>query len=160
MQNFDAFWQWEREKLEDMCRQMDALPNLFFTIAPGEWKFNFHRAVHQWRTETGQSLSDGQAALTIHMHHVIGAVLQDSFLRKGSPFEADANQFKDNAFKERYQNGIEEVLEYSLRWEFQSRGTIHVHVVAWVKYAPEFRYAPQQMSGRSSQTMKEKSDML
>ena len=30
--------------------------------------------------------------------------------------------------------GIEEVLHYTYRFEFQSRGTLHVHAVAWVQY--------------------------
>eukprot|EP00973_Karenia_brevis_P069305 9636660-Karenia_brevis.AAC.1 len=30
--------------------------------------------------------------------------------------------------------GIQDVKDYSLRFEFQGRGTLHVHVVAWVKF--------------------------
>ena len=49
MQNFDSFWEKEKEKLEDMCRQKNCFPNLFFTVAPAEWKFNWHRGVQQWQ---------------------------------------------------------------------------------------------------------------
>ena len=38
MQNFDGFWEKEREKLEYMCRQQGSMPNIFFTSAPAEWK--------------------------------------------------------------------------------------------------------------------------
>ena len=96
MQNFDAFWLKEREKLEDMCRQRKASPNLFFTIAPAEWKAIWHRGVQQWRKETG-SLSEGQAIMTLHLHHVLGAILKDVVLRRGSPFENGDDAGIENA---------------------------------------------------------------
>jgi hypothetical protein len=168
MQNFDAFWGREREKLEDMCRQQKQMPNLFFTIAPAEWKFNWHRGVQHWRKATG-SLSQGQALMTLHMHHVIGAILKDIVLRKGSPFEELAagqdgegqapRKFKDKTFEERYLAGVEEILEYSFRWEFQGRGTLHVHVVAWVRFRDEDTFEPSRLNGKSNQ-QKEKSTFL
>ena len=60
------------------------MPNAFLTIAPAEWKFNWHRGVQQWRKEVGCSLSDGQAIMTLHMHHVIGTVLKEVLLKKGT----------------------------------------------------------------------------
>ena len=39
-QAFSKFWEKEQHKLEDICRQHDRMPNLFFTIAPAEWKFH------------------------------------------------------------------------------------------------------------------------
>ena len=38
MQNFDQCWKQEQEKLEDMCRQHNMLPNVFATVAPAEWR--------------------------------------------------------------------------------------------------------------------------
>ena len=35
-----------------------------------------------------------------------------------------------------YEAGVEEVEEYSLRFEYQGRGTLHVHVVAWMRFRP------------------------
>ena len=66
-----------------MCRQMGSMPNLYFTIAPGEWKFDYNRALHEWRKGTGETLSDAQATFAIHMHHVIGTILRDIVLKKG-----------------------------------------------------------------------------
>jgi hypothetical protein len=175
-QNFDAFWRKEQEKLEDMCRQhrrrvlqeiaaadtIDAqkarergekvpsptlepegagMPNAFFTIAPAEWKFNWHRGVQQWRKIAGGSLSDGAAIMTLHMHHVIGAILKDLVLKQG-PLEGQAN-------KDRLAAGIEEVVDYSFRWEYQGRGTIHVHVVAWVRYTKDYAEDPRMLEGRT-----------
>ena len=50
-QNFDSFWRKEQQKLEDMCRQMDSMPNFFFTVAPAEWKFQHHRGMQQRRKD-------------------------------------------------------------------------------------------------------------
>ena len=85
MQNFDAFWAKELEKLEDICRQQSDSPNLFLTVAPAEWTFNYNRGVKHWRQVTG-SLSEGQAIMTLHMNHVVGTILQELLLRKGDPF--------------------------------------------------------------------------
>ena len=73
--------------------------------------------------ETGCSLSDGQAIMTLHLHHVTGAVLNEIALKKGTCDRSVAE------FEERYQAGIEEVFDYSFRWEYQGRGTIHVQMV-------------------------------
>jgi hypothetical protein len=62
-QNFDTFWKKEQEKLEDMCRQMKGMPNFFFTVAPAEWKFQWHRGMQHWR-QAEASRSDGQAIMT------------------------------------------------------------------------------------------------
>ena len=66
-----------------MCRQMKSMPNFFLTIAPGEWKFDWNRSMHEWRKGTGESISDAQASFTIHMHHVIGTILREIIFKKG-----------------------------------------------------------------------------
>lgn len=150
---FDTYWLKENEKLEDMCRQMGQFPNLFMTIAPGEWKFDWNRGVHQWRKESGESLSDAQATFAIHMHHVIGSILHEVILKRG---DVDLN---DPQFKARVAAGIGKVHQYSFRWEFQSRGTLHVHIVAWVDFSDEvfggslganLEWDPTVLNGRSN----------
>ena len=84
------------------------LPNLYFTIAPAEWKSNYHRGVQQWCKEAGCSVSQAQAAMTFHLHHVIGAVLREIILKKGSGLT-------EGVFKKRAEVGTEEVYEYSPR---------------------------------------------
>jgi hypothetical protein len=46
--------------------------------------------------------------------------------------------------------GIEEVFDYSFRWEYQGRGTIHVHVVAWVRFK-DGKTDMSHLDGRSNQ---------
>ncbi|CAE8634707.1 unnamed protein product [Polarella glacialis] len=181
-QNFDSYWEREQEQ--------GSLPNLFFTIAPAEWKFLCHKGLQHWRKVT-KSLSQGQAIMTLHMNHVIGTILKEIILKKGSPYEEPEGQkqkdqeqqesqderqeeqgavgsrpfrepkiFNSKAMQERFMAGIEEVLEFSFRWEFQGRGTIHVHVLAWVRYRDFKHLDPGRLAGRSNQTDKEKSELL
>ena len=130
MQNFSAFWAVERSKLEDVCRQRE-MPNLFFTVAPAEWKFQLHEGMFG-HCQQPDALEKAQAALALHMRHVLAELVEKCVLNKDDPCRAP---------------GIKAVRDYSLRFEFQGRGTLHVHVVAWVVYdQPE-----QDLSGRSGQ---------
>ena len=142
MQNFDVYWAREQEKLEDMVRiRQDMLlgakqpsrkgqsneaapsgfPNLFYTISPAEWKYQHHRGV-QGRRVADESLSSGHVVTTLHIYNTLVELMEKMVLKLGDPPQA----MKDM--------GIEEVYEFSYRFEFQGRGTMHVHVVAWVKY--------------------------
>ena len=118
MNNFEAYWLHQTQRLEDLCRQMDSLPNLFFTIAPAEWSFPLPYGVLQAAADAG-ALSENQALLTLHLHNALSAVLEHSLLKTGANLE---------------ECGIKKVKEYVFRFEFQSRGTLHVHVLAWVDY--------------------------
>ena len=130
MPQFEAYWHHETQKLEDICRQMSGFPNLFFTVAPAEWQFPLHWGVLGAEAEQQASLSEAQSVLTIHIHNYISAVLDECLFRQGSQMAAC---------------GLSEVLHYVYRFEFQSRGTLHVHAVAWVR----FEAAPASLSGRS-----------
>ena len=134
---YDSYWYKEAEKQQDMCRQMQAhpsfkgqsgMPNCFVTIAPAKWKFDWHKGLHEWRKGSGESLSDAQASFTIHMHHVIGTILREVILKKGVVDDNSSQELKD-----RKAAGIEEVYEFAFRWEYQGRGTLHVHIIAWIK---------------------------
>ena len=64
-QNFANFWTDAQKRLEDMCRQHDEMPNLFFTVAPAEWTFPLHRVMPGWRTHHPRGLSGAQVFLYI-----------------------------------------------------------------------------------------------
>ena len=96
------------------------LPNLFFTVAPAEWSFPAHYGLLQ-AAAAKDKLSSCQATLTVHLHHCIAAVLEHALLKDGRNLQ---------------QCGLEKVHEYVLRFEFQKRGTVHVHVLGWVKFLP------------------------
>ncbi|CAJ1334390.1 unnamed protein product, partial [Effrenium voratum] len=101
-QNFSAFWALERAKLEDVCRQR-GMPNLFFTIAPAEWKFPLHEGMFG-HCGAPAELEKVQATLALHMRHVLKEVVEQCVLNRAGACKAP---------------GVASVLEYSLRFEFQ-----------------------------------------
>ena len=118
MQCYAVFWKREAEKLEDMCRQQNEKPNLFFTVSPAEWKFPIHEGMLA-EAKRNKSLEDAQTVLALHMYHVLVEIIENLLFKKGLCNE---------------ETGIDDVYDYSIRFEFQDRGTLHVHVVAWVKF--------------------------
>ena len=134
MQNFSAYWDIERAKLEDVCRQQEDMPNLFFTVAPGEWKFPVHQGMLQWRKQQGdKAMTNAQAVMTLHMHHVMVQIIERLMAKSGICGDA---------------TGIERVKDYSMRFEFQGRGTVHVHVVAWVDLKTDLLRSEEEAARR------------
>ena len=111
MQIFRPFWRAQQAKLEDMCRLRGDYPNLFSTIAPAEWTFPLHLFMYDKK-----QLSDSQFLLTRHMYHVLSQGLE-RLLNNYVPAE---------------KTGVQLAHEWTMRFEFQKRGTLHVHVLAWI----------------------------
>ncbi|CAE7285846.1 Usp17le [Symbiodinium sp. KB8] len=121
-ENFDAFegfWMVQIRRLEDLCRQIfektqdmtKALPNIFFTIAPAEWRF---------------VLPDG--------------LIFDETLLANHLLNKAANLSKI---------GIQRVHHCSFRYEFQSRGTLHIHALLWADLLPGWQ--AEDVNGRSGE---------
>ena len=109
MAAFEMYWHRQTQLLEDVCRQAGRLPELFFTLAPAEWKFQLHEGVLS--AERNEELSSMQLLLTMHLYNALQAVLRRLIFENGDALEAC---------------GIEEVEHWCMRFEFQKRGTIHV----------------------------------
>ena len=93
-----------------------AFPNLFITIAPGEWSFLLHNPLFQRfkcaRDGGVKRLTDITGPLALHIYNVLMSVMKQLF------------QERNNEFWER-------VYEFVIRVEFQGRGTLHLHIAAW-----------------------------
>ena len=111
LHNFDVYWRIQADTLADRCRLL-GLPNLFLTIAPAEWKAPLHSAIFA-RYVDSRRLDDVQGLLTLDLYHAFTAIIEDVF-QAGRFFKA--------------------VRGRSLRFEFQGRGTIHIHLCAWVDF--------------------------
>ena len=124
MDTFQVYWQQQVEKMEDICRQEagasgrveDGLPTVFFTISPAEWRYVLHEGMFP-----EGDLSDQQSLLTLHLYHTLEAML-------------GLHLFKEGVSLARV--GIAKVRQWSLRYEFQSRGTLHVHCLLWADLLP------------------------
>ena len=133
MTNSESYWRHEQDVLADVVRAMDtycrsgqdadlaeyctgnmqterhlAFPNLFMTIAPGEWKTAMHMSTRAFADS--QQLSAAQSLLTLHLYHYLTAVTKQLL--------------NSDFFKKCYHHVI--------RYEFQGRGTLHLHIAAWV----------------------------
>ena len=115
-------------------RRVD-FPNVFITIAPGEWSFPLHEAVFgNYKRPAGhdncKDLELCAGLLALHLYNVLTTIF--SHLLKS-----------DNEF-------FDEVYEHVIRVEFQGRGTLHIHVALWalVKAGQDLR--GNTTEGRSS----------
>ena len=134
MDTFEEYWHQQLRKMEDICRvefertaSMDAaLPSVFFTVAPAEWRYLLHEGLF----EEG-SLADQQQKITLHLYHTLQTLLEFHI-------------FKDGESLKRI--GVAKVRQWSFRFEFQSRGTLHLHAVLWADLLPG---SAESMSGRS-----------
>ena len=135
MDMFEGYWTQQLHKMEDICRQEweraeameQALPSIFFTIAPAEWRYGLHAGVF-----TEDSLTNQQNVMTLHLYHSILALL-------------DLHLLKDKKSLNRI--GIAKIRQWSLRFEFQARGTLHLHAVLWADLLPD--RAPNDITGRT-----------
>ena len=136
MDTFEGYWLQQLRKMEDICRQeheksqdmAKALPNVFFTVAPSEWKYLLPKGVF-----FEDSLSNQQLLLTLHLHNTLAALLEAHILKDGHSLA---------------QIGLARVRQWSLRFEFQARGTLHVHVVLWADL--QQHWTPEDLNGRSN----------
>ncbi|CAE7271115.1 PIF1 [Symbiodinium sp. CCMP2592] len=135
MDGFEIYWQQQLRKMEDICRQehektgclSDALPSVFFTIAPAEWRYLLHNGMfHEG------SLTDQQQNITLHLYHTLQVLLEHHILKNGASLA---------------KIGIARVRQWSFRFEFQSRGTLHLHAVLWADLLPGWNAS--DVAGRS-----------
>ena len=154
-QDSEGYWRAEQDYLADVVRQMArrqddpgsevypfahlvagdstasmAYPNVFITVAPAEWRFPLHEALfNAWKFpqghETSSDLSYIQSLLTLHLHNVLTSFMQ-SLVKSKELFH--------------------QVFEYALRIEFQSRGTLHIHMALWAA-----RYEHQDLRGNCAE---------
>eukprot|EP00972_Heterocapsa_arctica_P104482 15396585-Heterocapsa_arctica.AAC.1 len=88
-----------------------------------------------WRAQERRGLSDGQVIMALHMYHSLSTVIENILTDR-------------DLCRERF--GIDDVTDYCMRFEYQDRGTIHVHVVAWVKLsAGAFTDAASRLCGQT-----------
>ena len=132
---FEGYWWLQLRKMEDVCRRefeltQDmslSLPNVFFTVAPAEWRYLLPNGLMY-----ADSLTEQQDLLTLHLYHTLEAMLEKHLLKDGCSL---------------HQVGLANVKHWSFRFEFQSRGTLHIHAVLWAQLLPG--WSSQNISGRT-----------
>ena len=103
------------------------MPSIFFAVAPAEWRYRLHEGMF----EEGP-LADQQQKITLHLYHTLQTLLEFHILKNGDSLE---------------RIGIAKIRQWSFRFEFQSRGTLHLRAVLWADLLPG--HSAESMSGRS-----------
>ena len=118
-----GYWKTEQDILADVVRQkfahlrevktagsdgrevspLDAMPNVFITVAPGEWLFPSHWGV--LGRYLGDRIPRSAGLLVLHLYHVILTVLHEYLV------ESEVFWFHEDSL---------------FRIEYQGRGTLHV----------------------------------
>eukprot|EP00971_Amphidinium_carterae_P347998 6490264-Amphidinium_carterae.3 len=91
-----------------------------------------------------EALTEQQSRLTLHLHNCIEALMQTHFFN--APTAQRTRRSSACSLKE---VGIDKIRNWSIRFEFQSRGTPHVHGVMWADLSPGVQAA--SLTGRSGE---------
>ena len=131
----ETYWRHEIDIIQDLIRQLERrardpsehklyalaqagkplhCPNVFITVTVNEWDFPFHSSIAA--RFKGLQMPDFQGPMTLDIYRVLIETMK-GLLVSGNDL-------------------LDEVYDYCIRVEFQGRGTLHIHVVAWAITKP------------------------
>ena len=93
--------------------------DVFITIRASEWDFPFHESISA--RFKGKQMIDCQGPMTLDIYRKLVETMKGLLV-------------SDNDF-------FDEVYDYCIRIEYQGRGTLHIHVVAWAILQPGVKIA-------------------
>lgn len=129
-----GYWQWQHLFLLDAVHQF-GLPSVFVTISPFEWTFPFP----YWLNKIRRNVQVGKTYLpayeTIHIANVLEQLV------RGYLCGSNSARWSDHLFQQDMPSAEKNVLTYFYRFEFQKRGTLHLHLLVWVKDISHIQYS-------------------
>lgn len=120
------FWQWQHLYLLDAVRQ-HGFPSFFITISPYEWSFLWPSFIQEIRKEQSLQPTDLPTLETLHIVHVLKQIAR-GYLTGGN-----SNRWRQHIFADTTKPRNRNVLTYFYRFEFQQRGTVHLHMLVWLE---------------------------
>lgn len=121
-----TLWQWQHLLLVDAIRQY-GFPSFFITVSPYELTFPWPGFIEEIRQQHCQEPTDLPVLETLHVAHV------PEQIARGYLAGANTNRWRHHVFGNTEQPMQRNVITYFYRFEFQSRGTLHLHMLVWVK---------------------------
>ena len=121
-----TFWQHQNLYLIDAVRQY-GYPSFFITISPYEWTFPFPPFLEEMRSRYFKDVTDIPTLETIHIAHVLEQIAR-GYLTGGN-----CNRWRTNVFTNLRDPTSKNLETFFYRFEFQKRGTLHLHMLVWVK---------------------------
>ena len=116
------YWQHQHLYLIDAVQQF-GFPSFFITISQYEWTFPFPPFVEEVRELYGKDVTDIPMLETLHIAHVLEQIAR-GYLTGGSN-----NRWRKHVFSNTNDPGEKNLKTYFYRFEFQQRGTLHLHML-------------------------------
>ena len=109
-------------------------PSLFITVNPYEWSFPFSKWICNVREMTGRCATTLPAFETIHIAHILEQLV------RGYLTGSNQSSWKKHLFNYRHRPSFSNINTYYYRFEFQQRGTVHLHLLVWLKNISEIQF--------------------
>lgn len=120
-----TYWQWQHRFLLDAVEQF-GLPDIFITISPYEWSFPFGDWISSIRYQTGLGPTQLPGFETFHITHVLEQII------RGYLCGTNNQKWSSHIFSYNRSSKQSNVKTFFYRFEFQKRGTVHVHMLVWL----------------------------
>lgn len=128
-----GYWQWQHCLLIDAVKQF-GYSSFFLTISPFEWSFPFPDWLKSLRQETGRGATELPMLETLHIAHVLEQVV------RGYLCGSNTNRWRNHVFNDSDDPAQTNILIYFYRFEFQQRGTVHLHLLVWLQDPTKIRH--------------------
>jgi hypothetical protein len=129
-----TYWQWQHRYLLDAVEQF-GLPDVFVTLSPYEWSFPFPEWLKYIRNTTGRGPTELAAHETLHICHVLEQIV------RGYLCGSTTNRWSDHVFSYNKTANQDNIKTYFYRFEFQQRGTAHLHLLVWLKNIAKIQHS-------------------
>ena len=120
-----AFWEWQNRYLLDVVRQKGYL-SLFITISPSEWTFTTPKWLDELRETYAFRLTETALFETYHFVTILEQVV------RGYLCGSNDQRWTDHLFNYNRIRNRTSVKTFFYRFEFQGRGTVHLHLLVWL----------------------------
>lgn len=121
-----TYWQWQHRFVLDAVNQF-GLPDIFITLSPYEWSFPFPQWLNDIRHKTGRGPTDLSGYETAHVVHILAQIV------RGYLCGSNSNKWSQHVFSYNRIAKQTNINTYFYRFEFQKRGTAHLHLLIWLK---------------------------
>lgn len=128
-----GYWKMQHRLLLDAVYQF-GYPSLFITINPYEWTFPFPKWLSNIRDMTGRGPTALSGFETIHIAHVLEQLV------RGYLTGTNQSSWKKHILSYGNRSAISNINTYYYRFEFQQRGTVHLHLLVWLKNISETQF--------------------
>ena len=100
---------------------------VFITISPYEWSFPFPPWIETLHEMSGKNPTSLATLETLHIVHILEQLV------RGYLCGSNSNRWKNHAFCNAKTRSEQNVQTYFYSFEFQQRGTVHLHMLVWLK---------------------------